>query len=74
MRITRNLGKIYLFLDGVLKASADYVNDIPSSGVFVLGNRISKNQGFTGYIEQFRYLDRTSLAGTTFAPFKQELI
>ena len=74
LRITRNLGKIYLFLDGVLKASADYVNDIPSSGVFVLGNRISKNQGFTGYIEQFRYLDRTSLAGTTFAPFKQELI
>lgn len=74
LRITRNLGKIYLFLDGVLKASADYIGDVPSSGIFVLGNRVSKNQGFTGYIEQFRYLDKTSLAGTTFAPFKQELI
>jgi hypothetical protein len=74
LRITRNLGKIYLFLDGTLKASADYVDDVPSAGVFILGNRITKNQGFTGYIEQFRYLDDTSLAGTSFAPFTQELI
>lgn len=74
LRITRNLGKIYLFLNGVLKASADYVGDVPSSGSFILGNRLSKNQGFTGYIEQFRYLDKTSLAGTTFDQLKLELI
>lgn len=74
LRVTRNLGKIYLFLNGTLKASADYTYEVPSSGVFVLGNRVNKNQGFTGYIEQFRYVDNTSLAGTTFATFTQELI
>lgn len=74
LRVTRNLGKIYLFLNGTLKASADYIYEVPSSGVFVLGNRVNKNQGFTGYIEQFRYVDNTSLAGTTFATFTQELI
>lgn len=74
LRVTRNLGKIYVFLDGVLKTSADYVGDIPGSGSIILANRVAKNQGFTGYIEQFRYLKRTSLAGTSFTPFTQELI
>jgi hypothetical protein len=74
LRVTRNLGKIYLFLDGTLKASADYVGDIPGSGSIILANRVAKNQGFTGYLEQFRYLKRTSLAGTSFTPFTQELI
>ena len=55
LRLTRNLGTIYLYLDGSLKAKSDYTSYISINSMITLFNNISRNKGFNGVIEQFRF-------------------
>lgn len=62
LRVCRNLGTIYLYLDGVLKASRDYTTNVTIGGTVTLFNNKGRTRGFTGTIEQFRFIKEHALS------------
>lgn len=67
LRVTRNLGTIYIYLDGELKSTQTYEADINIGSTFSLFNNRAKTRGFTGYLEQFRFVVGSSLS--SISPF-----
>jgi hypothetical protein len=74
LRICRNLGNIYLFLNGILVDTANYVLDIATSNTCYIANNSAHSQGFNGYIEQFRLIRDCAQSRITFPAITRELI
>ena len=74
LRVVRNLGTIYVYLDGILKSSLSYLSDINIGTTFSLFNNRARNRGFTGNIEQFRFIvDKAITTTTSFTPLTESL-
>lgn len=74
LRVTRNLGTIYLYLNGVLKDSKDFTGDINIGSTISLFNNRARTRGFTGTIEQFRFIRGSAVSALdSFTEIKESL-
>ena len=74
LRVTRNLGTIYLYLNGVLKDSASFTGDINIGSTISLFNNRARTRGFTGTIEQFRFIKNSAVSALeSFTEIKESL-
>ena len=74
LRVVRNLGTIYLYLNGVLKDSKSFEDDINIGSTLSLYNNRARTRGFTGTIEQFRFIKGTAVTAVdTFTPILESL-
>lgn len=74
LRVVRNLGTIYLYLNGVLKDSKNFEEDINIGSTLSLYNNRARTRGFTGTIEQFRFIKGTAVTAVdTFTPILESL-
>lgn len=74
LRVTRNLGTMYLYLNGVLKDTKAYEEDINIGSTVSLYNNRARTRGFTGTIEQFRFIKGSSVTSIdTFTEITESL-
>lgn len=69
--VVRSASKIYLFLDGVKKIEINYgVNEIAKAYPFTLASNTYSDgdRRFTGYIDEFRYIQGTAVWTDAFTP------
>lgn len=69
--VVRSGSKIYLFLDGVKKIEINYgVNEIAKAYPFTIASNTysSGDRRFTGYIDEFRYIQGTAVWTADFTP------
>lgn len=74
IRIVRHIGKLYLYLNGIVYNSGDYIKDIATSNYCYIGNNSLKTKGFGGYIEQFRLLNGSAISNRNISQITKELI
>jgi hypothetical protein len=74
LRVVRNLGTIYVYLNGVLRDSKSFEEDINIGSTLSLYNNRARTRGFTGTIEQFRFIKGTAVSSIdTFTPILESL-
>ena len=65
---------MYVYLNGVLKDSKTYEEDINIGSTISLYNNRARTRGFTGTIEQFRFIKGSSVSSIdTFTEITESL-
>lgn len=74
LRVVRNLGTIYIFLNGLLKGTLSVnTSNIPTDSKVTLGNNNLNSKGFNGTITQFRLIKGIATNTVDFDNITEEL-